>query len=148
MFPKSRNEHCRTSLVIKIGPYHPDVPQWNTAPSSQGMVGILVYGNNHLILSGPLPEEAAALALHWSIVRIGEAMSSSFGQWQIGKQLYSQIDFTSAFWFGRLTLRAQSVVGFTTRTGRWKLLGGTRRADRKCKQGRVSWVSGVTPSPS
>ena len=49
------------------------------------MVGILVHGNNHFILSGPLPEEAAALALvrHWSIVQIGEARSSSFGQWQI-----------------------------------------------------------------
>ena len=49
------------------------------------MVGILVRGNNHFILSGPLPDEAAALALvrHWSIVQIGEAKSSSFGQWQI-----------------------------------------------------------------
>jgi|ERR1035437_1263722 hypothetical protein len=49
------------------------------------MVGILVHGNNHFILSGPLPDEAAALALvrHWSIVQIGEAKSSSFGQWQI-----------------------------------------------------------------
>lgn len=49
------------------------------------MVGILIHGNNHFILSGPLPDEAAALALvrHWSIVQIGEAKSSSFGQWQI-----------------------------------------------------------------
>ncbi len=44
------------------------------------MVGILVHGNNHFILSGPLPDEAAALALvrHWSIVQIGEVKS-----WQI-----------------------------------------------------------------
>ena len=49
------------------------------------MVGILVHGNNHFVLSGPLPDEGAALALvrHWSIVQIGEAKSSSFGQWQI-----------------------------------------------------------------
>jgi hypothetical protein len=49
------------------------------------MVGILVHGNNHFILSGPLPDEAAALALvrHWSIVKIGEAKSSSFGHWQL-----------------------------------------------------------------
>jgi hypothetical protein len=26
------------------------------------MVGILVHGNNHFILSGPVPDEAAALA--------------------------------------------------------------------------------------
>ena len=49
------------------------------------MVGILVHGNNHFILSGPAPDEATALALawHWSIIQIGEAKSSSFGQWQI-----------------------------------------------------------------
>jgi hypothetical protein len=49
------------------------------------MIGILVHGNNHFILSGPLPDKAAALALvrHWSIVQIGEEKSSSFGQWQI-----------------------------------------------------------------
>ncbi len=49
------------------------------------MVGILVHGNNHFILSGPSPDDAAALVLvrHWSIIQIGEAKSSSFGQWQI-----------------------------------------------------------------
>jgi hypothetical protein len=49
------------------------------------MVGILVHGNNHFILSGPLPEEktAVALARHWSIVQIGEQKSPSLGQWEI-----------------------------------------------------------------
>ena len=49
------------------------------------MVGILVHGNNHFILSGPLPDEATALALvrQWAIVQIGEAKSSSFRQWEI-----------------------------------------------------------------
>ena len=49
------------------------------------MVGILIHGNNHFILSGPLPDEATARALvrYWSIIRIGEAKSSAFGQWEI-----------------------------------------------------------------
>jgi hypothetical protein len=49
------------------------------------MVGILVHGNNHFILSGPSPDEAAARALvrYWSIVQIGETKSPNFGQWQI-----------------------------------------------------------------
>jgi hypothetical protein len=49
------------------------------------MVGILIRGKNHFILSGPLPDETAALApvRHWSIVQIGEAKSSSFGEWEI-----------------------------------------------------------------
>jgi hypothetical protein len=49
------------------------------------MVGILVHGNNHFILSGPVPDEATALEMlrHWSLVQIDEAKSSSFGLWQI-----------------------------------------------------------------
>jgi hypothetical protein len=49
------------------------------------MVGILVHGNNHFILSGPLPDEANALALarHWSVIQIGEKKSHALGQWQI-----------------------------------------------------------------
>jgi hypothetical protein len=49
------------------------------------MVGILVHGNNHFILSGPVPDDATALALarHWSIIQIGDAKSSSFGHWHI-----------------------------------------------------------------
>ena len=37
------------------------------------MVGILIHGNNHFVLSGPRPDQAAALALarHWSIIQIG-----------------------------------------------------------------------------
>jgi hypothetical protein len=61
------------------------------------MVGILVHGNNQFILSGPLPDEAAALALvrHWSIVQIGEAKSSSFGQWQIrSKEFRENLELT------------------------------------------------------
>ena len=49
------------------------------------MVGILVHENNHFILSGPSPDDATVLVLvrHWLIIQIGEAKSSSFGQWQI-----------------------------------------------------------------
>ena len=49
------------------------------------MVGILVHGNNHFILRGPEPteEQAIALARHFSVVRIGEPVSNSFGKWEI-----------------------------------------------------------------
>jgi hypothetical protein len=49
------------------------------------MVGILVHGNNHFILSGPLPDEGTALALarHWSLVQIGGEKSPAFEPWQI-----------------------------------------------------------------
>jgi hypothetical protein len=37
------------------------------------MVGILVMGDNHLIVRGPLPDRETALALarHWSLIQIG-----------------------------------------------------------------------------
>lgn len=49
------------------------------------MVGILVHGNNHFILSGPEPteEEAVATARHFSIVNVGEPVSNSFDKWEI-----------------------------------------------------------------
>jgi hypothetical protein len=37
------------------------------------MVGILVHGDNHLIVRGPLPDPVVAVALvrHWSLIQIG-----------------------------------------------------------------------------
>jgi hypothetical protein len=49
------------------------------------MVGILVHGNNHFIVSGPLPNEATALALvrDWSVIQIDGRRSSALEPWQI-----------------------------------------------------------------
>ncbi|HMD32905.1 MAG TPA: hypothetical protein VKG84_13410 [Candidatus Acidoferrales bacterium] len=49
------------------------------------MVGILVHGNNHFILSGPAPDEASALAMarHWSVIQIGGEKPLSYDQWEI-----------------------------------------------------------------
>ena len=49
------------------------------------MVGILVHGNNHFILSGPSPGEATALALvrHWSLIRIGASTPEPLEKWRI-----------------------------------------------------------------
>jgi hypothetical protein len=56
------------------------------------MVGILVHGDNHFILSGPEPGEASALALarHWSIIQIGDQKSLAFEQWQIRTKEYRE----------------------------------------------------------
>ena len=47
------------------------------------MVGILVHGDNHLILRGPSPEREAALALvrRWSLVQLGAA--PQLDGWQV-----------------------------------------------------------------
>jgi hypothetical protein len=49
------------------------------------MLGILVHGDNHFILSGPPPDDASAIemARRWSIVQIGGEKSPRFGKWEI-----------------------------------------------------------------
>ena len=49
------------------------------------MVGILVHGDNHFIVRGPLPDRSAALALvrHWSLVQIGVSTPPSLRNWSI-----------------------------------------------------------------
>jgi hypothetical protein len=49
------------------------------------MVGILVHGDNHFIVRGPLPEGEVACALvrHWSLIQIGTTTPSHLGGWEI-----------------------------------------------------------------
>jgi hypothetical protein len=49
------------------------------------VVGILVTGDNHFIVSGPLPNREIALALvkHWSLIQVGATMPPSLDQWHI-----------------------------------------------------------------
>jgi len=56
------------------------------------MVGILVLGNNHFIVRGPLPDRATALALaqHWSIIQIGRETPISLRQWTISTKEFRE----------------------------------------------------------
>jgi len=49
------------------------------------MVGILVHGNNHFIVRGPLPNRTTALDLarHWSLIQIGGTTPTSLQSWSI-----------------------------------------------------------------
>jgi len=49
------------------------------------MVGILVHGDNHFIVRGPLPDHDTALALvrHWSLIEIGATTPPALAEWQI-----------------------------------------------------------------
>ena len=49
------------------------------------MVGILVHGDNHFIVRGPLPDREAALALvrHWSLIQIGATAPPLLDRWYI-----------------------------------------------------------------
>jgi hypothetical protein len=49
------------------------------------MVGILVHGDNHFIVQGPLPDPEVALALvrHWSLIQIGASTPPALDQWHI-----------------------------------------------------------------
>ena len=49
------------------------------------MVGILVHGDNHFIVRGPLPGRDVALALvrHWSLIQIGATTPPALDRWRI-----------------------------------------------------------------
>jgi hypothetical protein len=49
------------------------------------MVGVLVHGDNHFIVRGPLPDRETALALvrHWSLIKIGATTPAALDRWQI-----------------------------------------------------------------
>ncbi|MEI9813630.1 MAG: hypothetical protein WDO18_13720 [Acidobacteriota bacterium] len=50
-----------------------------------GTTGVLVHGDNHFIVRGPLPDRAAALALvrHWSLIQIGAQTPPALAKWTI-----------------------------------------------------------------
>jgi hypothetical protein len=52
---------------------------------SNPMVGILVHGDNHFIVRGPLPDREVALALvrHWSLIQIGATVPPALDRWHI-----------------------------------------------------------------
>ena len=49
------------------------------------MLGILVHGDNHFIVRGPLPDRETALALvrHWSLIQVGATTPPPIQMWNI-----------------------------------------------------------------
>lgn len=56
------------------------------------MVGILVHGNNHFIVRGPMPHRAAALGLvrHWSLIQIGATLPHNLHTWSISSKEFRE----------------------------------------------------------
>jgi hypothetical protein len=56
------------------------------------MVGILVVGNNHFIVRGPLPDRDTALALarHWSLIQIGHTTPIALRPWSISTREFRE----------------------------------------------------------
>ena len=56
------------------------------------MIGILVCGDNHFIVSGPVPDRETALALarHWSIIQIGQTTPPFLQSWTIVKRAFRE----------------------------------------------------------
>lgn len=55
-------------------------------------LGILVVGDNHFIVRGPKPdrETAAALARHWSLIRIGAETPAELRAWRISTKEFRE----------------------------------------------------------
>ena len=56
------------------------------------MLGVLVHGDNHFIVRGPLPDRETALALvrHWSLIRIGQDTPAALQSWTISAKEFRQ----------------------------------------------------------
>lgn len=56
------------------------------------MVGILVHGDNHFIVRGPLPSHVDALALvrHWSVIQIGATTPPELEGWSISTREFRE----------------------------------------------------------
>ena len=56
------------------------------------MLGILVYGDNHFIVRGPLPDRPAALALvrHWSLIQVGAVTLPTLQAWTISTREFRE----------------------------------------------------------
>jgi hypothetical protein len=56
------------------------------------MLGILVIGNNHFIVRGPLPDREMALALarYWSLIQIGQTTPVDLQQWSISTREFRE----------------------------------------------------------
>jgi hypothetical protein len=56
------------------------------------MVGILVHGDNHFIVRGPLPDRnfAVALVRHWSLIQIGTTTQRPLERWHIITQEFME----------------------------------------------------------
>jgi hypothetical protein len=54
-------------------------------PGIKDMTGILVHGNNHFIVRGPLPgpDVTRELVRHWSCIQIGATTPSALEGWRI-----------------------------------------------------------------
>jgi hypothetical protein len=55
-------------------------------------VGILVHGDNHFIVRGrrPNPDEALALARHWSVIQIGASTPPELCEWKISSREFRE----------------------------------------------------------
>jgi hypothetical protein len=58
----------------------------------QDSVGILVHGNNHFIVRGPVPQRETALELvrHWSVIQIGATTPPALDRWRISSREFRE----------------------------------------------------------
>ena len=56
------------------------------------MLGILVHGDNHFVVRGPLPDRSEALALirHWSVIQIGATTPPALDRWRISSREFRE----------------------------------------------------------
>lgn len=56
------------------------------------MLGIIVHGDNHFIVRGPMPgrSQAEALVRHWSLIQIGTTTPLELSEWTISTKEFRE----------------------------------------------------------
>jgi hypothetical protein len=56
------------------------------------MLGVLVHGDNHFVVRGPLPDRVEALALvrYWSVIQIGATTPPALDRWRISTREFRE----------------------------------------------------------
>ena len=59
---------------------------------SSALLGILVHGDNHFIVRGPMPDRSTALELvrEWSLIQIGRSTPVALQKWRISSKEYRE----------------------------------------------------------
>lgn len=56
------------------------------------MLGILVHGDNHFIVRGPLPDRGTAISMasYWSVIQIGREAPQWMAPWRISTREFRE----------------------------------------------------------
>jgi hypothetical protein len=78
--------------VTSVSNIRQSIARTETAAEQSQSLGILVHGDNHFVVRGPLPSRSQAFALvhHWSVIQIGKTTPTELSPWRISSKEFRE----------------------------------------------------------